>query len=192
MPAPAHAAVTITPLHGWGVAALALFICWRLYRRYRSHIGPQKVRPLRMSLRVLVFSVFAVLILISPIGLLGREIVSVAIALGGMLGWISLSQTEFETRDGRRWYTPNIYIGLGVTALLAARVIYRLVMIYPQIQSGTAPAGAHGPLGPFGGPQSLPTLAVFGVVIGYYAVYYGGVLLRSWRLAQEATASPAG
>jgi hypothetical protein len=183
--------MTITPLHGLGFAALVLFICWRLYRRYRSHIGPQKVRPLRMSLRVTVFSVFAVLILLSPIGLLGREIVGVAIALGGMLGWISLSQTHFETRDGRRWYTPNIYIGLGVTALLAARVIYRLVMIYPQIQSGAVPPGA-GPLGPLGGTQSLPTLAVFSVVIGYYAVYYGGVLLRSRQMAEQVPATPAG
>ncbi|HZR34707.1 MAG TPA: hypothetical protein VFA75_04980 [Nevskia sp.] len=184
--------MTVTPLHGWGLAALMLFICWRLYRRYRSHIGPQKVRPLRMSLRVTVFSVFAVLILASPIGLLGREIVAMAIALGAMLGWISLSQTHFENRDGRRWYTPNIYIGLGVTALLAARVIYRLAVIYPQLRSGAAPAGAQGPLGPFGGSQSLPTLAVFGVVIGYYAVYYGGVLLRSRQMAAEAPAAPAG
>jgi len=183
--------MTITPLHGLGLAALVLFICWRLYRRYRSHIGPQKVRPLRMSLRVTVFSVFAVLILLSPIGLLGRELVGVAIALGGMLGWISLSQTQFETREGRRWYTPNIYIGLGVTALLAARVIYRLAVIVPQLQSGAVQPGAPGPLGPFGGTQSLPTLAVFGVVIGYYAVYYGGVLLRSRQLA-EAPATPAG
>ncbi len=184
--------MTVTPLHGWGLAALVLFICWRLYRRYRSHIGPQKVRPLRMSLRVTLFSVFAVLILISPIGLLGRELVAVAIALGGMLGWISLSQTHFENRDGRRWYTPNIYIGLGVTALLAARVIYRLVMIVPQLQSGAVPPGAHGPLGPLGGPQSLPTLAVFGVVIGYYAVYYGGVLLRNRQMAEQVPAAPAG
>lgn len=179
--------MTVTPLHGLGLAALVLFICWRLYRRYRSHIGPQKVRPLRMGLRVALFGVFAVLILASPIGMLGREIVGLAIAFGAMLGWLSLSQTQFESRDGRRWYTPNMYIGLAVTALLVVRVVYRLVTVYPQLEAGTAGAS---PLGPFGGQQSLPTLAVFGVVIGYYAVYYGGVLLRSRQLV-EAPASPA-
>ena len=176
--------MTTTPLHGLALAALALFIVWRLYRRYRSHIGPQKVRPLRMSLRVGLFSAFAVLILISPIGLLGREISGLAIAFGAMLGWLSLSQTHFETRDGRRWYTPNIYIGMAVTALLAARVVYRLATVYPQIAAGTLKPGG-GPFGSLGGQQSLPTLAVFGVVIGYYAVYYGGVLLRSRQLAGE-------
>lgn len=183
--------MNVTPVHGWAVAAFVLLIIWRLYRRYRSHIGPQKVRPLRMSLRVTIFSVFAVLILASPIGLLGREIAALAIAFGAMLGWLSLSQTHFETRDGRRWYTPNIYIGMAVTALLAARVVYRLVTIYPQIEAGTFKPGG-GPLGAFGGMQSLPTLGVFGVVIGYYAVYYGGVLWRSRQLAEEVPATPAG
>ena len=56
--------MNVTPLHGLVLAAFVILIAWRLYRRYRSHIGPQKVRPLRMSLRVGLFSVFAVLILI--------------------------------------------------------------------------------------------------------------------------------
>jgi hypothetical protein len=81
---------------------------------------------------------------------------------------------------------------MGVTALLAARVVYRLAVLYPQIQSGALQHAPHGPLGPFGGPQSLPTLAVFGVVIGYYAVYYGGVLWRSRGLVVAAPAAPAG
>lgn len=178
--------MNLTPLHGLAFAALVLLIGWRLYRRYKSHIGPQKVRPLRMSLRVGLFGVVAVLILSSPIGLLGREVVGLALAFGAMLGWISLSQTQFESREGRRWYTPNIYIGMAVTALLAARVVYRLVTLYPQIQAGTF---AHGG-SPFGGQQSVPTLAVLGLVIGYYAVYYGGVLWRSRRLA-EVPAAPA-
>jgi hypothetical protein len=179
--------VNITPIHGLAFAALVLLIGWRLYRRYRSHIGPQKVRPLRMSLRVGILSTVAVLLLFSPIGMLGREVVGVAIAFGAMLGWISLSQTHFETREGRRWYTPNIYIGMAVTAVLAARVVYRLVTLYPQIQAGTFGHGGS----PFNGQQSIPTLAVFGLVIGYYAVYYGGVLWRSRQLVEEAPPAPA-
>jgi hypothetical protein len=182
--------VNVTPLHGLAVAAFVILIAWRLYRRYRSHVGPQKVRPLRMSLRVLIFGVLAVLILLSPIGLLGREVVGLALAFGAMLGWISLSQTHFEAREGRRWYTPNIYIGMAVTAVLAARVVYRLVTLYPQIEAGTF--GQNGAaMGPFGGTQSIPTLAVFGLVIGYYAVYYGGVLWRSRQLLEEAPPAPA-
>lgn len=178
--------MNVTPIHGLFFAAFVLLIGWRLYRRYKSHVGPQKVRPLRMSFRVGLFSLFAVLLLASPIGLLGREITGVAMAFGAMLGWISLSQTHFETREGRRWYTPNIYIGMAVTAVLAARVVYRLVTIYPQIQAGSF---GHGGGSPFNGQQSIPTLAVFGLVIGYYAVYYGGVLWRSRQLVEEAPAA---
>lgn len=173
-------------LHGLLFAAFVLLIGWRLYRRYKSHVGPQKVQPLRMSFRVGLFSLFAVLILASPIGMLARELALLAMAFGAMLGWISLSQTHFETREGRRWYTPNIYIGMAVTAVLAARVLYRVVTLYPQIQAGTLPHGS-----PFGGQQSIPTVAVFGLVIGYYAVYYGGVLWRSRQPAQDAPPAPA-
>src|ERR1700757_2767194 len=142
--------MNVPPAPALPFAALALLIGWRLSRRYKSHIGPQKVRPLRMSLRVGLFTLFAVLILTSPIGLLGREIVGLAIGFGAMLGWISLSQTHFETREGRRWYTPNIYIGMAVTAVLAARVVYRLVTLYPQIQAGSFGHGGS----PFNGQQS--------------------------------------
>jgi hypothetical protein len=182
--------MTVTPIHGWGLAALVLFILWRLYRRYRSHMGPQKVRPLRMSIRVILFTVIGGLILFSPLGWERREVVLAAIAAGGALGWLSLGHTHFETRDGRRWYTPNVYIGLGVTALLAVRVLYRLSQIYLQVEGGAAPAAPSGMAALFGGQQSTWTLLPLGVVIGYYAVYYGGVLWRSRQAPTPAASAP--
>jgi hypothetical protein len=167
-------------------AAFVLLFGWRMYRRYRSHVGPQKVRPLRMGLRVGLLGLVTVLIMISPVGVLGREVLGLGIALGAMLGALSLSQTHFETREGRYWYTPNVYIGMAVTAVLAARMLYRLVVLYPQIQAGTLPHGGS-PLA----NMSIPTLAVFGLVIGYYAIYNGGVLWRSRQLMEEAPPSPA-
>lgn len=180
--------MVITPLHGLGFAALALFVAWRLYRRYRSHLGPQKVRPLRMSLRVALFSAFAVLLLLSPVGPLGREVAAAAIALGGGLGWLSLNRTRFEARDGRHWYTPNVYIGLAVTALLVVRLVYRLVTVYPLLQAGVIDLSL---LGPFSGRRSVSMLALFGLAVGYYAIYYGGVLLRSRQLGVAVPAEPA-
>ncbi|MDR3417666.1 MAG: hypothetical protein P4L83_15925 [Nevskia sp.] len=38
--------------HGLLVFLFAALLLYRLYRRYRSHIGPQRVQPRRMSLRV--------------------------------------------------------------------------------------------------------------------------------------------
>lgn len=178
--------MTVTPIHGWGLAALVLFILWRLYRRYRAHMGPQKVRPVRMSLRVGIFTLLGALILASPLGWERRELLLAAIAAGGALGWLSLSHTHFESRDGRRWYTPNVYIGLAVTALLAVRVLYRLL----QLQGGAAPGAGGGYAGFFGGQRSALTLLPMGVVIGYYTVYYGGVLWRSWQGAQPEPPAP--
>jgi len=43
----------------------AILILYSLYRRYRRHVGPQEVTPLRMGLRVLLLCGLAVLAALS-------------------------------------------------------------------------------------------------------------------------------
>jgi membrane protein CcdC involved in cytochrome C biogenesis len=151
-----------------------------LYLRYRRHIGPQLIKPIRMKVRVLMLCGAAVFILASPIGLEHRLGVVAALAAGAVLGVLSLRHTHFEVRADRRYYIPNLYIGLAITALFASRMIYRFVVLYAQLQQDD---------GPVAGPQvsdelaivagtSLLTQALIGVIIGYYASYYVGVLMR--------------
>jgi hypothetical protein len=65
-------------------------------------------------------------------------------------------------------------MGLAVTALFVGRLIYRFLSVY----DGTMPAGAAAR--GFGAYQANPfTLAVFGLLVGYYVLYYLGVLQRT-------------
>jgi hypothetical protein len=69
------------------------------------------------------------------------------------------------------FYTPNAHLGIALSLLLAARVIYRMLQIYssdPGAQLAT-PDFARSPL----------TLAVFGLLAGYYVAYAVGLI--RWR-----------
>ena len=177
-------------MHGMLLLPFAALLLFSLYRRYRSHVGPQRVRPRRMSLRAALLGVVAVAILAAPIGLPLRLEAAAAMAAGVALAWFSLLRTHFEVRDADRYYTPNLYIGLALTGLLILRIGYRLFLVYPQLQHGGAIPGISG--NPFAaiGAQGAPTLLLLGLLAGYYSVYYAGVILRSRRLAVVPAAPP--
>jgi hypothetical protein len=155
---------------------IAALIIYRLYRRYRSHLGPQKVQPRRMTLRIVILGLAAALLLASPVGNNARLEMLAAIALGTGLAWYSLRLTTFQRRDTERYYIPNLYMGLAVTALFVLRLVYRFATVLPQMQqAGATPSGAF----PFAAGYTPLTLATFGLVLGYYAVYYWGVIVLS-------------
>lgn len=163
---------------------LAALIAFRLYRRFRSHVGPQKVQPRRMTLRVVFLGVVTALLLLSPIGNNARLEMLAAVGLGAGLAWYGLRLTSFQHRGVDRYYIPNIYIGLALTTLFVLRLAYRIVTVYPQMQRMEQGGAGMAQFGPFAvpvmhTPQSALTLASFALVLGYYAVYYWGVILRS-------------
>jgi hypothetical protein len=88
-----------------------------------------------------------------------------------------LQLTRFEFTESGHFYTPNLYLGLGLTSLLAGRIIYRLLVL----NSGAPSPGNSQPQF----MQSALTLYLFGVTAGYYLAYYGGVLLRRFRHGQS-------
>jgi hypothetical protein len=176
--------MNVLPFHGLALLPIAALLLYSLYRRYRRHVGPQEVTPLRMGLRVLLLCALAVFILALPRSTQLHLGLIAGIVTGAALGLFSLRHTRFETRGAKHYYIPNIYIGLAVSALFALRLIYRFAVLYPQMQQ--AGGGFHlpnpgDPLAAMGGSKSLLTLAMLGVVIGYYASYYAGVLLQSRR-----------
>lgn len=155
---------------------LAAVIVWGLYRRMRRSFGRQRVSDGRMWIRVGVLSALAVLIgagIARDGDVLGALVGG--IACGALLGYLGLRYTKFEVTAAGRFYTPHAYIGLAVTALFVGRLLYRFLALY----NGALPSAAAG--------QSLAaiyrhspfTLAVFGVLVGYYVLYYVGVLQRT-------------
>ena len=151
-------------------------IGWRLYRRVRSSIGRQplsKVRPwITLSVFPLLFVLIGISVLAHPMTLLG---LAGGACIGAALGIYGLSKTRFENTAQGMFYTPNAHLGIALSVVFAARVVYRMFELYsldPNRQPG-APDFARSPL----------TLAIFGLLAGYYVAYAIGLV--RWRLKAE-------
>jgi hypothetical protein len=170
----------LTPL------AFAALLIWVMYRRVRRSFGPQPVRRRALMFRAGLFTVLAALILIfSPHSPELMGTVLGGILAGLLLGYVGLRHTRFETTDKGRVYIPHTYIGLFVTSLLIIRLAIRYVPIY--MNSQPYPASDD----PWAAYQRNPlTLAVFGLVVGYYVFYNIGILRRSADPALATTQAP--
>lgn len=159
------------------MGALVLFA---IYRRVRRNIGRQPVSVKRMQFRVGILCVIGALFALGAtrdMSLVGALLAGVA--AGAALGWLGLQHTKFEATAQGNFYTPHTYIGIFVSVLLLARIAYRFLAVYPSMH-----AAAQADQNPFAAYQKSPlTLAIFGVVIGYYIFYYIGVLRTSKGLS---------
>ena len=154
---------------------LSAFVAWAIYRRIRRNIGRQPVTARRMQARVVILAL--VLLLFGSHAVHSPELAGAllaGLAAGAALGLLGLRHTKFESTPEGNFYTPHTYIGVTVSALLIARIVYRLVATYP---AGFAAAQANGD--PFASYRSPLTNAIFGVVVGYYVLYYVGILMKS-------------
>jgi len=137
-----------------------------------------------MMVRIVIFAVIGSLIGSIAIhnmrlleGLGGGVIAGAAL---GLLG-LRLSRFELDPVKGD-CYVPNPYIGALITALLLARLAWRFAMLSPQLQD---PTGSTPPIhGPDVG-QSPLTLAMFGLLVGYYICYYAGLLIHHQRIVRS-------
>jgi hypothetical protein len=91
---------------------------------------------------------------------------------GSLLGLLGLALTRWEITPRGLHYTPNRWLVLLVTLAVVTRLLYGLWRIWHAWRA----AGAdHSWLAAAGVPGSM---AVGGVVIGYYLTYFAGVRLR--------------
>ena len=155
---------------------IAPLIVWRMYYRMRRNFGRQLIRPKRMWTRVGFLCALSMLVALAgfrdprlaeglALGLLG----------GAVLGILALRLTRFEIDGANDCYFPNVWIGLALTTLLIGRLLYRFMVIWPEM-SNTAGGGGYASL-----QRSPLTLAVVGLLFGYYIAYYAGLLLHHRR-----------
>jgi hypothetical protein len=174
-------------LHALTPLAFAALLIWVMYRRVSRSFGPQLVRRGALMFRAGLFTVLAALILLfaphSP-KLMGSIVGGIAAGL--LLGYLGLRHTRFETTDKGRVYIPHTYIGLFVTSLLIIRLAIRYVPIYLNPQQAQTP---QNPWAAY--QQNTLTLAVFGLVVGYYVFYNIGVLRKSADPLPATTQTPA-
>lgn len=155
---------------------IAALVVWGVYRRMRRSFGRQRVRDGWMWFR----ACFLTLVGASIAFAIGRDIDVLGILLAGVacgaaLGYIGLRYTKFEVTAQGRFYTPHAYIGLVVAALFVGRLLYKFLGVY----DGVTPAPAAGQNLAAMYQHSPFLLAVFGVLVGYYVLYYLGVLQRT-------------
>jgi hypothetical protein len=89
--------------------------------------------------------------------------------------------TRFEVASDGLYYTPSAHLGVALSTLVVARVVWRFLF------RGMGPADAG-----FGGGNALPaqpphatltplTLLLIGTLAGYYCTYAVGLLRWAWR-----------
>jgi hypothetical protein len=164
------------------VAALA---CWGLYRRVRRSFGRQTISESRLWLRIIIWTVVGAVFAWWSV----RNPNAIAALIGGLaggtvLGLVGIRHTRFEFTPQGRFYIPHTYLGVAVTTLFVGRLLYRFTSLSYGAQS----------LGPNPDPiaslqRSPLTLAIFGLLVGYYLVFSLGVLQKA--RAANAVAPPA-
>ena len=165
------------------LAVIAAFVAFMLYRRFRRLFGRQALQPARLKARVVMLAIVAGLFALR--GLHSANIAAAVLgggALGAALAWFGIRLTRFEVTPSGIFYTPSGYIGIVLSALLLSRLAYRFVVLYPTFQAARAETG-----NPFAMYQSSPlTVALLGVVIGYYMAYCIGLVIRGTELRESA------
>ncbi len=161
-------------------------IAFGIYRRVRGSFGRQPIRTKRMTVRVALFGLVALLILSS-----GLQDIRLAeggfagLVVGAALGIFGLRLTRFELgTGGQDCYIPNPWIGAALTALLLGRLAWRFLVLAPMFGGGAAmhphaPAPGNSPL----------TMVIAGLTIGYYMAYYAGILIHHRRFKRMGQAA---
>ena len=156
-----------------GLLVLLPLIAWRLYARFRRLVGRQRSSRVRPWITL---TLFPAVILALGYAVRGNAlllaVLAGALAAGAALGRYGLYKTRFEsTREGF-YYTPHAPLGVALLALFAGRVIYRMYELSALSPAALRSADVA--------PSEL-TVALFGLLAGYYIAFAIGLL--RWRRA---------
>ncbi|SFL18211.1 hypothetical protein [Lysobacter sp. cf310] len=158
----------------------ALLLPVALIQRYRY--GKSRRRAIAWTISLNLVATFASLLLFFlSAWIVGHWIAdasvyaAVGVALGLLLGVTGLALTRFEPEPGGLYYTPNRWLVLALTLIVAARLGFGLVQalhLWGQQDARDAWLSRQGSL-----------LAVGGMMLGYYLSYAFGLRRRCRRLA---------
>ncbi len=158
------------------VAILVPLIAWRVYARVRRMVGRQRLSKVRPWITVVIFPLLVLLFAAAAMRHPERLAwLAAGLACGAGLAVYGLRKTVFEATPQGLFYTPNAHLGIALSLLFVARIAYRFIEIY-MIDPGT-PRGADD------FARSPLTLAVFGLLAGYYIAYAIGLIRWRQRVA---------
>jgi hypothetical protein len=152
--------------------ALLPLVAWRIYIRFRRMVGRQQLSRVRPWITLAIFSIVLVVLAYAARAHVERlGWLAAGLTAGGLLAAYGLRLTRFEPTPQGLFYTPNAYLGIALSLLFFGRLVYRVTEVYAitTAASPTPPSFASSPF----------TLAVFGLIAGYYVTYAVGLML--WR-----------
>jgi hypothetical protein len=159
-----------------GVGALVI---WRMYSRMRRMVGRQTLSNVRPWITIVAFPVLFGLLLLGSLAHSANVIALLAGAgCGVALGIYGLRLTKFEKTEQGLFYTPSAHLGIALSLLFFARIVYRMIQIYTLEERGSA-------IGPNDFASSPLTLVIFATLAGYYVTYAIG-LIRWHRTVRNA------
>ena len=153
------------------LTALALLplVGWRMYARFKRMVGRQRFSYARPWISLSIFPLITVFLVIATQAHLERLwLLAIGGAIGVALGVFGLRKTKFEVAADGLFYTPNAHLGIALSLVMFARILYRafeVAIAGPDLANGM---GNH--------PATPLTLAIFGVLAGYYVSYAIGLL----------------
>ena len=171
MPALSHSAIA--------QLVLAPLILWRMVTRVRRLTTRQQLTPARPRITLYIFPTLLLL--------LGREawpdldmlalLLGSAVA-GGLFAVFGLKLTRFEASAAGLYYTHNRILGIVLSLLFIGRILYRVVqgLMFDLPNAGFSGDFVSSPL----------TLAVFGLLAGYYIGYAIGLMRWRFRVKRHA------
>jgi Family of unknown function (DUF6151) len=152
-------------------------LAWRIYARFRRMVGRQRSSRIRPWITLTIFPALALLLGFAARAHTERvALLALGLGAGALLGVFGLGRTRFEPTKQGLFYTPNAHLGIALSLLFLARIAYRVVEVYVL-----DPHGPHG-FDDFG--RSPLTLAVFGLLAGYYIAYAIGLVRWRHRVLQ--------
>jgi membrane protein CcdC involved in cytochrome C biogenesis len=161
------------------IAIIAL-IAWRMKSRMRRLIGRQRLSRVRPWVTTVIFPLLVAMLSYPALQQqhLGLYL-ALGIVVGIVLGVLGLRLTRFEVTTEGLFYTPSAHLGAVLSALLVARIAYRLAV------GGFTDPGA-GSAAPLGAGLTPLTLLLIGTLAGYYTSYAIGLI--RWSLRSRAPA----
>jgi O-antigen/teichoic acid export membrane protein len=169
------------------IVAVVALVAFVMYRRGRRLIGHQRFHERRIVTRAIVLVALSVYLAVmyarrgDP--MLAYASAACGFAVGLVIALISLRFTRMGVDERGVWYVPNLFLGIGLIAVLVGRFVYEYFVLFPQIKKQMAAAGAQGASAAHAvalGPQPVLHGILF-LVLGYYVIYYAGVLVRARR-----------
>lgn len=156
-----------------GLLVLVPLVAWRMYARFRRLVGRQRLSRVRPWISLTVFP--ALLLVLGYVARANPQALAAlggTVAVGALLARYGLSKTRFEVTPQGFFFTPHAPLGIALSVLFAGRILYRIFEVI-ALPPGAVPDFTRSPA----------TLAIFGLLAGYYVSYAMGLV--QWRVAHE-------